>query len=332
MSNKNRTMAVPCWILFTALPSLLSAQAPQAAPAKPDSAPVKADIEKAKKDGGTTWANEAHFFCEAPHANRPDDPVIEPTKIFDNLYAMGRSGTVVYAITTPAGIALIDSGYPNETESILIDGMKKLSLDPAQVKIILLGHGHVDHFGGAAYFQDHYGTHVYLTQADWDFMEHPPAGRGGKAPKGPPPTLPKHDMVVTEGQPITLGDESFMPVNIPGHTPGSVGYIFKVKDNGKTHTAAIFGGTILGAGAISDEGLAQYQRSIAHFKEETKKAKVDVEIQNHPLFDNMEEKLAKMKERKKGEPNPFVVGAANYQKFLDVMSECMQANIDRRKE
>jgi hypothetical protein len=32
------------------------------------------------------------------------------------------------------------------------------------------------------------------------------------------------------------------------------------------------------------------------------------------------------------EPNPFVVGEANYQKFLDVMSACMQANIDRRKE
>jgi len=33
-----------------------------------------------------------------------------------------------------------------------------------------------------------------------------------------------------------------------------------------------------------------------------------------------------------GAPNPFVVGQAGYRKFLDVMSMCAQANIDRRKE
>lgn len=332
VSQSIRILA-PIAALALALPCFVAAQAPEGAPSKPDSAQVMADIAKAKKDAGPMWQNEAHFFCEAPRANRADDPVIEPTKIFDNAYAIGRSGTVVYAITTSAGIILLDSGYQNDIENVLLEGLKKAGLDPAQVKMIVLGHGHADHFGGAAYFQDHYGTHVYLTQADWDFMEHPPAARGGKgAPKGPPPTLPKHDMVITEGQPIVLGDEKMMPYYIPGHTPGSVGLIFPVKDNGKTHIVGFFGGTILGAAAISDEGLQQYEHSIAHFKEETKKAKVDVELQNHALYDDFTEKLAKAQARKKGEPNPFVVGQANYQRFLDVMADCMQANIDRRKE
>lgn len=117
-----------------------------------------------------------------------------------------------------------------------------------------------------------------------------------------------------------------------GHTPGSMGLIFPVKDNGKTHMAAMYAGTILGAAAISDEGLRQYIKSIAHSKEETKRAKVDVELQNHPLFDDFTEKLEKLKSRKAGDPNPFVVGEANNHKFLDVMSACMQANIDRRKQ
>lgn len=72
-------------------------------------------------------------------------------------------------------------------------------------------------------------------------------------------------------------------------------------------------------------------KSIAHFREEAKKAKVDVDPQNHPLFNGLTDKLDKLNTRKKGEPNPFVVGQANYEKFLDVMAACMQANIDRRK-
>jgi metallo-beta-lactamase class B len=332
MSIMKLSAVLPGLALAAALGCLLAAQEP--APSKPDSPQVKALVEKAKKDGGTMWATEAHFFCEDPHANSLNDPFLEPTKIFDNVYALGRAGTTMYALTTSAGIILIDTGYPNEAESVLIDQMKKVNLDPAQVKMIVLGHGHADHFGGAPYFQEHYGTHVYLTQADWDFMEHPPAARGGggKAPKGPPPAMPKHDMVITEGQPIKLGEETIMPYYIPGHTPGSTGFIFQVKDNGKTHTAAIYGGTILTPGPISDENLAIYLKSVGHFREETKKAKVDVELQNHSLYDNIQDKIAKLKERKKGEPNPFVVGQGNYQKFMDVMYDCSQVNVDRRKD
>jgi hypothetical protein len=68
---------------------LLGAQ-PPAAPAKPDSEAVKALIEKAKKAGGPMWAGEEHFFCEAPRANSPNDPPIEPTKLFDNVYVIGN--------------------------------------------------------------------------------------------------------------------------------------------------------------------------------------------------------------------------------------------------
>ena len=46
----------------------------------------------------------------------------------------------------------------------------------------------------------------------------------------------------------------------------------------------------------------------------------------------MGEKLAKLQARKTGEPNPFIVGQANYQKFLDVMQDCTQANLDRRRK
>jgi len=194
-------------------------------------------------------------------------------------------------------------------------------------------HGHGDHFSGAAYLQEHYGAHVVLSQAGWDVMLNPPAApKGGKQGKAPaaPVTPPKKDLVAMEGQPITLGGEKVTPVMIPGHTPGSMGLIFEVIDRGKKHTAALFGGTILLAGAISDAGLQQYLHSIDHFKEITKQAKVDVELQNHPLYDGLEERLAKLRDRKPGAANPFIVGKSNYQMFLDVQAECMRAAVARR--
>ncbi len=314
-------------MIFAALPWLVQAQAPEA---KPDSADVKALIEKAKKTAGTMWAEEAHFFCEAPRANSPNDPPIAPTKIFDNVYAIGNAGTVAFVIQTSAGLLMIDALGANQVDTLLLPGFQKLGLDPAQVKSIIVGHGHADHFGGSPYMQEHYGSKVYISAADWNLMENPPPGRGGRQ-GGPPVGLPKHDQVVSEGQAIVLGDLKVMPVAIPGHTPGSMGYILPVKDNGKTHMAAIYGGTVLTPGIISDEGLQTYLKSVEHFKTETKKAKVDVEIQNHPLMDPIQVKLDKLQSRKKGESNPFVVGQANYQKFLDVMALCTEVNIARRK-
>jgi len=297
---------------------------------KNDSPKVKAEVEKAKKTAGSEWATAWHYFCEAPRADVATDPVFEPTKIFDNVYAIGNSGTAVYVIRTSDGLMMIDSTRPIHVETQLLPGFQKLGLDPAQVKMVLITHGHADHFGGSPYFQEHYGSRVYISQGDWDLMEHPPARKGGG--KGPANAIPKHDMVITEGQPIVLGDEKVMPYLVPPHTPGSMGFIFPVKDNGKIHMAALFGSVLLVTTGTTDEGMHEHMKAIAHWKEETKKAKVDVELQNHPLFDDIAVKLAKLQNRKPGDPDPFIVGQAGYSKFVDVMSECMQAEIVRREE
>lgn len=95
--------------------------------------------------------------------------------------------------------------------------------------------------------------------------------------------------------------------------------------------AGVFGGTVLTPNIVSDEGLASYLQSVRHYKEESKKAGVDVVMQNHPLMYPLPDMLDRLAHRKSGEPNPFVVGKANYQKFVDVMEACTEANIARRK-
>ena len=153
----------------------------------------------------------------------------------------------------------------------------------------------------------------------------------GAAPAAPP-VWPKHDQVLTEGQPVVLGDLKVMPVAIPGHTPGSMGFIFPVKDNGRTHMAALYGGTVLTPGIISDEGLQTYVKSVAHFRDETTQGQ-GRRRDPEPSVDGSDPGQAGQAAPRgeQGDPNPFVVGQENYQKFLDVMSLCTQANIARRK-
>ena len=159
------------------------------APAKPDSPAIIEQLERLKKAVGPRWADTVHFWCEAPRANRPDDPVIQPAKLFDNVYAIGNVGTVAYVIQTSAGLMMIDALGANQVESDLLPGFAKLGLDPAQVKTILVGHGHADHFGGAAYFQQKFGSKVYVSAPDWTLMETPPRGRGpGAPPQAAPPS------------------------------------------------------------------------------------------------------------------------------------------------
>ena len=328
MFHQKASTLLPCLLVFG---SLLQAQGPAAQ--KPDSDAVKALIEKAKATAGSQWAMEEHFFCEAPRANAATDPPIEPVKLFDNLYAIGNQGTVAYVFQTSAGLLMIDALGANQVDTLLLPGFQKLGLDPKTLKSVVIGHGHADHFGGSFYLQEHFNSRIYVSAADWDLMLNPPpppAGNKGPAPQAVP--LPRKDMIITEGQPIVLGDLKVMPFAVPGHTPGAMGFIFPVKDGGKTRMAALFGGTILLVGRIPDEGLQQYLKSIAHFKEAAMKAKVEVELQNHPLMDGLPERLEKLKARKKGDPNPFVVGQANYGKFLDVISQCMDTQILRRKE
>jgi metallo-beta-lactamase class B len=312
---------------------------PPQVPAKPDTQEVKTMVEQLRTAVGPRWAYAVHFWCEEPRANRPDDPVIPPTKIFDNVFAIGNSGTTVYVIKASSGLLMIDALGGNDAqatttqiESQLLPGFQKLGLDPAQVKVILVTHGHADHFGGASYFQEHYGSKVYVSAADWNLMENPPArGRGGRGPAGPPTPLPKHDGEIKDGEPIVLGDVKVTPLAVPGHTPGSMGFIFPVKDNGKSHMAAVFGGAWLTPQILSDEALQTFQTSVARFKDATRRAKVDVLLQNHMLMDPIQDKLDKLAIRKRGDVNPFVVGVSNYQKFLDVMDGCTRVNLARRK-
>ena len=85
----------------------------------------------------------------------------------------------------------------------------------------------------ARYLQERFGARVILSQADWNLLE-TDAGGWPKATR---------DMVATDGQTLTLGDTTLTFYLAPGHTLGTISTIIPLKDGGRSHVAALWGGT-----------------------------------------------------------------------------------------
>jgi metallo-beta-lactamase class B len=251
----------------------------------------------------------------------------EPAKIFDNLYFLGQTEYSVWAVTTSAGIVLIDSIFDYSVDDEVVGGMKKLGLDPASIKYVILSHGHSDHSGGARYLQDRFNARVILGGPDWDLLDRSTG------------TRPRRDMTGTDGQKLTLGDTTLTLYTTPGHTLGTLSVVFPVKDKGTPHVVATWGGTAFNwmnnpAPYVTPDRPVRYwfetySASARRYKEVTARAGADVLISNHTIFDGSKTKIPALERRKPGDPHPYVIGKDGVQRYLTVVDECAQAGLAR---
>jgi metallo-beta-lactamase class B len=240
----------------------------------------------------------------------------EPAKVFDNLYFVGTKIHSSWALTGSEGIILIDTLYDYASEEAIIGGLKKLGLDPAKVKYVIISHAHGDHVGGAKLMQDRFGPRLVMGAPDWDAIE--------KSVNQYPHGKPKRDIVAADGQKITLGDTSVTLILTPGHTPGTISLIFQVKDNGKPLTIAYSGGTAFNF--VNDAAHFDiYINSQRKMAEAAARANATILMSNHSEFDNAVTKIKLMAARKPGEPHPFEIGAEAVARYFKVTDECAQA-------
>ena len=266
---------------------------------------------------------EAEDACLPGGPARDPDPrpmqKVEPLKVFDNLYYVGFEQVGTWTLDTGAGLILFDTlNNPQEAETVLVPGLKQLGLDPANIKYIVLSHGHADHFGGAPYFQEHYpNARVMLTAADWDLIARPPRGNANGA--AAQRVLPKRDMVINDGDTLTLGNATIRFGIYPGHTPGTIMMSVPVMDHGVRRV------WLVPAGALQVPNKESWKAFEHIINDYFKKEQPEMVFNSHPL--TMNDGLAKMAEirRNPSGPNPYVLGKEKTARYLDIMLACRHA-------
>jgi metallo-beta-lactamase class B len=244
----------------------------------------------------------------------------EPRQIFDNFYWVGNLRNSSWVIKTSAGLIVVDTLFHYTVEAEIVDGIKKLGMDPRQIKYVLITHGHGDHDEGAKILQD-LGAHVVMGKPDWDLMLNGTPLPGGN---------PKRDIVATDGQKLTLGDTTVTIYLTPGHTDGTLSFIFPVKDHGQTRIVAYAGGTAYNF-PRSVNRFQAYIDTQKRFARIAADARATVMLSNHSEFDEAYMKARMISTMMPGEDNPFVI-KDGVQRYQTVLVECAEAEKARLME
>jgi len=289
---------------------------------------IDAHLTAARNAAGFDFAGTLARLCVAPPFTTgirdaaPGKPparetwFTEPAKVFDNLYFVGSKVHSSWALTTSDGIIVIDTLFTYNSEEEIVGGLKKLGLDPAKVKYVIITHAHGDHVGGAKLMQDRFKSRIVMGGPDWNSIE--------KSVNGYPEGKPKRDIVADDGQKITLGDTTVTILTTPGHTPGTLSMIFPVKDHGRTLTVAYAGGTAFNFPSTAPN-FDIYIHSQEKMAAAAAAAGATILMTNHSEFDYATTKIKLLAARKAGEPHPYEIGKEAVARYFTVTGECAQA-------
>ena len=313
--------------LFTAMTFTVYAQVP--ALVTPE-----ALVTAAKRAAGTDHAGTFLRICVAPDNLTSGGPrgggpapravpdratwYAKPYKVFDNLYFIGTRIHSAWALTTSAGIIVIDTLFDYAIDPEVIEGMTTLGLDPRDIKYVLISHSHGDHDQGAALLQSRYGARIVMGAADWDAtLQRAASAAGG---------VPKRDIAVgREGLKVTLGDTIVDVVATPGHTPGTLSYFFPVKDAGRTLIVAYSGGTAFNFPRQA-ANFAIYRDGQRKMTEVAEAAGATVLMSNHTEFDRAYDRarIAQLP-RAAGEKHPYETDTATVMRYFEMAGNCAEA-------
>ena len=279
---------------------------------------VESHIAAAKTAAGTQFTALQERVCEAAlpvpplppagrggggedgrpvrHRRRSGTP--EPAKVFDNLYFVGMTEHSAWALTTSQGIIVIDTIYDYSVEDEVVNGLKTLGLNPADISYALVSHAHTDHIGGAEV------PSGSLRHA----RRHVEGGLGLRGPYGPrtDSSEARH-----RGEGRRQADARRYHHRHAPDAGSHAGHgVEHLRRQGSRHAA--HGRDV---GRNDDPGretgnVSGVIASAERYKPIVKKSGADIILSNHTAYDNTNANIAALRARKPGEPHPYVVGNA----------------------
>ncbi len=252
-----------------------------------------------------------------------DQGGLPPAQVFDNLYFVGAKWVSAWAVKTSEGIILIDAlNNPEEVKEYVEPGLRKFGMDPADIEKVIVTHAHGDHYGGAKYLHDTYGSEIILSEADWNELEKPELQYDDELWGRPP----ERGTAVDDGDEVTLGDTSLEVLETPGHTPGTLSVMISVQDGDDEHKAILWGGNGFNFGR-NPERFRNYIDSAGRVAELAESQGIDVFLSNHSGLDGTEAKTQQLASRGEGDPHPYVIGVSKVQRAMTALRECGLANL-----
>ena len=260
-----------------------------------------------------------------PVSTPADKLPVEPIRMFDDLYFVGNQKEGIYILKTSEGLVLMEAmDVIDADENFLEPGLKKLGLDQEKVLMLLITHGHFDHYLGAEHIRLATGCPVAMSKEDTAYMVWCDENSGANKPQ----LIPRVARYLEDGEDLVFGDHTVHIMFAPGHTPGCLNFCFDVHDHGELHHAVMMGGFgIFGPGRYPevpypyefqwciDQALA-YAGSCVKLWEYCKAKKTDVYYNPHPHLCDLMKHAADNEHRREGEPNAFVIGTEEVRKWV----------------
>lgn len=305
--------------------------------ARPSAAAIVTDESENHRQAGLQAA-EAGFpglasLCRAPSplldaarvSSRPwtMPEAITPTRVFDNLILLGNRFSSAWAVSTSDGLILIDALMNGEEVARDIEGgLTAVGLDPADIRYLVISHGHGDHSGGAAHLAEKYDLQIVMSRYDYEVSQDPQ--RGIQLPGWN--DVPQPEILVEGEYDLALGDTTIRLVETPGHTIGTLSTIVEVADGSAHHTAVLWGGTGFNFGPVPEQYEA-YARSAEEMRQRVLDTGIGVFLSNHVNRDQSIERAAALRERTPAGPHPFVAESQTIARAFDVFRECALAQL-----
>lgn len=196
--------------------------------------------------------------------NKPFEGKIEPFKIIGNVYFCGTFQASCHLIDTGEGLIMIDPGYM-DSFYLVIRSIYELGYNPKDIKYIINTHWHSDHTEATEAMVDLSNAQTLIGCDDEDKVKQ----------------FFKPNILIKDGDTLTLGNTTITFLETPGHTKGTISFFFDTVEDGKTYRVGMFGGA--GANTLVKkcfdfENCREAYRNSLH---RLQKEKVDVFIGNH---------------------------------------------------